>query len=115
MKRFATRTGQLWRYRMERVLLAAALLANVALFSLLSGNPVRLPEGATVALYFPIVFAWFIWKAIAIRCPRCGAHPAWYEMTHGRAGSAEARIAATASCPSCGFDPSSARPGSAPS
>ena len=83
----------------------AAILISAAFFSLWNGNPIVLPEGVTIGLYFTICVFWFVWWAAAIRCPSCGVRIGWYQMNHGSAGDAAARIAATGACPACGFEP----------
>ncbi len=106
MFRFAKATGQLWKYRVWQAASVAAVGISVAFFSLWRGNPAQLPEGLTIALYFPICVFWFGWWAAAIRCPACRKRPAWYQMRHGHAQDATARILAARVCPACGFDPS---------
>lgn len=103
---FATATGQRWKYQVWLVATVAAVLVSVAYFSLWNGNPMGLPEGVTIGLYFPICVFWFVWWAAAIRCPSCGVRIGWYQMNRGSAGDAAARIAATGLCPACGFEPS---------
>jgi hypothetical protein len=105
VKRFADGTGQLWKYRVWQVASLAAAIITVAFMSLWRGNPARLPEGLTIALYFPICIFWFAWWVSAIRCPGCGASPVWYQMRHGRADDAVDRIMGYHVCPACRYDP----------
>jgi len=105
MRKFAEATGQFWKYRIWQVLTAAAFLITIAFFSIFRGNPAHLPEGPMLAAYFPICITWFVWYASAIRCPSCKNSPAWYQMTHGRAGDTHQRVEVTISCPACGFNP----------
>jgi len=102
---FARLTGQLWKYRVWQVATVLAVVMSVAFFSLWRGNPAGLREGMTTALYFPICLFWFVWWATAIRCPACGQSPVWYQMRHGKADDATARILTGTTCPACGFDP----------
>jgi hypothetical protein len=106
MRAFAAATGQLWKYRVCQALGAAAVLVSVAFFSLWRGNPWNLPFGLTVGLYFPICTVAFVWWAAALTCPKCSRRPVWYQMNHGGHRSFGARVAATDSCPVCGYDPS---------
>ena len=104
--RFASATGQRWKYRIWLAATAAAVIVSVAFFSLWNGNPAGLPEGLTIGLYFPICIFWFAWWAAAIRCPSCGIRIGWFQMNRGPAGDAVARIVSTGVCPACGFAPS---------
>lgn len=105
MPQFAKATGQFWKYSVWVELTVAEVLVTLAFFSLWRGNPLHLPEGLTTGAFFIIALVWFIWLAVAIRCPKCGKSPAWYQMTHGKARTYGDRILATTACPSCGFNP----------
>jgi hypothetical protein len=111
MLQFAKETGQQWKVRIWLVLTAAALLASAAFFSLWQGNPAGLPEGITIAVYFPICVLWFVWWAAAIRCPVCRQRPVWHQMTHARVSDFEQSILTIAAWPSCGFNPCSSSGG----
>ena len=104
--RFADSTGQGWKHKVWLAATGAAIAVSVAFFSLWLGNPARLSEGPTTAVYFPICIFWFVWSAAAIRCPACGIRIGWYHMNHGSSSDASARIAMSAICPACGFTPS---------
>jgi hypothetical protein len=112
--KFASATGQRWKYRIWLVATLAAVIISGAFFSLWNGNPAGLPEGLTTGLYFLVCIFWFVWWAAAIRCPSCGIRIGWYQMNRGSAGDAAARIAMTAVCPACGFEPSVDRPLTSP-
>jgi hypothetical protein len=112
LAKFAHATGQRWKYRVWVAATAAAIIISVAFFSLWSGNPARLPEGLTTALYFPVCIFSFVWWAAAIRCPSCHVRIGWYQMNSGSASDAAARIVLTGTCPACGFDPSPSQPAS---
>jgi hypothetical protein len=86
-------------------LTVAELLATLAFFSLMEGNPPNLRFGLTLAAYFSIGIAWFM-SFTFVRCPACDRSPAAYHMVHGPAGTFFDRFAATVTCPDCGFDPS---------
>ena len=103
--RFANATDQRWKYRVWLGATLVAILVSVAFFSLWQGNPVGLPVGPTIAVYFPVCVFWFAWWAAAIRCPACGIRIGWYHMSHGSASDAVDRIAAVEVCPACGFVP----------
>lgn len=109
MLQFAKHTGQIWKYRVWQVASVAAVAISVAFFSLWSGNPARLPEGLTTALYFPLVIFWFAWWAVAIRCPACREPPAWHQMRHGHASDEATRLFSITVCPACGFNPTGSR------
>jgi len=103
---FAAATGQRWKYLIWLIATGVAVIVSAAFFSLWNGNPAHLPQGLTIAIYFPVCIFWFVWWATAIRCPSCGVRIGWYQMNHGSAGDAGARIAMTGACPACGFAPS---------
>lgn len=104
--RFASATGQRWKYRVWLAATAAAIAVSVAFFSLWRGNPAGLPVGLTTAVYFPVCIFWFAWWAAAIRCPACGVRIGWYHMNHGSASDATERITMADKCPACRFVPS---------
>jgi hypothetical protein len=108
--RFANATGQRWKYRVWLAATVAAIAISGAFLSLWNGNPARLSEGFTIALYFTVCIFWFVWWAAAIRCPSCRVRIGWYQMNRGSARDAAARFAMTGVCPACGFDPSRVAP-----
>ncbi len=108
MRKFSTLTGQRWKYRAWQALTVAAIGVLFAFFSLFHGNPLDLPETTTIVVYFATLGAWLGWYVLAIRCPRCGKSPVWYQFTHGSALGANRRLLLMAACPACGFDPAAA-------
>lgn len=50
--RFASATGQRWKYQVWLATTAAAIAVSAAFFSLWRGNPADLPVGLTTAVYF---------------------------------------------------------------
>ena len=105
MQEFAAATGQLWKYRVSRVLSVAELIGVVVMLVLVYWNPARLGWMFGLSIWAGTFLAALIWRAAAFRCPRCDARPVWYQMTHGKAMEIEKRIAMTAECPVCGFNP----------
>lgn len=105
MRNFAFLTNQSWKYRVSQGLTAAALLMTMAETSLWVGNPLQLPLGPTVLVFFAVCIPWFLWWAFAVKCPNCGKSPSWYHMTHGPARNAEDRIEGSVICPWCEFNP----------
>ncbi len=108
MRTFAQLTGQLWKIRIFQIVGITGGVAVVGYFIvLLSGNPLGLPEGPILrnAIYPIFFFAWFIWYATAIRCPKCHKSLVWHHMTQGSAWRFDRRLSEACTCPSCGFDP----------
>jgi hypothetical protein len=105
MREFAAATGQLWKYRVWRVLSFAEIIGAVVMLVLVYMNPAGLGWALGLSVFAVTFLAALIWRAAAFRCPRCGARPAWYQMTHGKAMEVEKRIAMTKECPACSFNP----------
>ena len=105
MRNFATKTSQLWKYKVWLTLSALAIIITIAFYSLWNGNPIHLPEVPTVLAYFAICITWFCWWAFAIRCPECGKCYAWHYMNSGNFSNMLIRQESSTKCPSCGFEP----------
>ena len=70
-----------------------AFVVSILFFSMWGGNPLNLPLGVMMMIYFPVCIGCFLWWTIAIRCPRCYASPTWYHLTNGAAANAVSRRA----------------------
>lgn len=105
MRRFAALTGQRWKFNVWLVLGLAFVAATVAFFSIWRGNPAGLPVAITSVTYLLLGIVCLAWWAAAIRCPKCGKRPVWFQMTNGNALDFPHRLTLTGACPACGFDP----------
>ena len=103
MHNFAKATGQYWKYKVWQILTICSILITFLFISIWQGNPLNLPTGLVVLIYFSTCIVWFIWWAAAIRCPNCKKSPAWYQMRHGSLSSNQALGMNVTVCPNCGF------------
>lgn len=103
MQNFAKATGQYWKYKVWLLLTICSIIITFLFLSIWQENPLKLPIGWVVFLYFSICITWFVWWTAAIRCPNCKKRPVWYQMKHSSFSSSQGLGMNITVCPICGF------------
>ena len=95
------RTGQTWKI----VVFGVLILVGMALFgffvAVVNG---KVEDGDIMYSAFAFVgaaLAAFVWLVVAIRCPNCGAKPAWYFMRSASHDKWFQELLRMDHCPSC--------------
>jgi hypothetical protein len=93
------RTGQTWKVLVFGVLVVAGL-ALFALFIAAVNGKIE-GEGAFAFSFTGVAFGALVWLATGVRCPRCGARPAWHLMRTAPHARWFLQLLALDRCPSC--------------
>lgn len=97
------RSGQLWKLVTFALLGSVSFASFVAMVLTINGvKLVPLGEGALAFVGVIVGTADFAWLCLSIRCPRCGARPAWKILRTSSVNSWFVELCSMTACPACG-------------
>ena len=95
------RTGQTWKILVFGVLILVGMVLFGFFVAVVNG---KVEDGDIMYSAFAFMgaaFAAFVWLTFAIRCPECGAKPAWHFMRTARHQTWFQELLRMEDCPSC--------------